>query len=751
MRRPSDFGKYGLFSHEVSFEGQIARVWDGCLKDFMQIASAEGWPYVSRRYVLLRLALRRSAKNEGCIRLGGVFELQAGFRSFRFTCLLPAKENPRLRLVDLCGRSIKADTIVVAKGGDSKRCSDGASFSGGDATRDPIVVSGEMKLVVLAAILPADSCEFFVFAKGAKAVFIDRDRVNMLVRERDLMMVNPGNDGLYHKWVERNAASWTAARELARKDEAKWRHGLLFSIITPVFNTPIAFLEDLICSIKAQTYGNWEHILVNASPDNEAVSDYLKELEDERFKVITLEGNRGISENTKEGIRHASGDYIAFVDHDDVLDRFALEEYANVIAADPDTDMLYCDEDSISSDGKRQFSPIFKPGFNADLILSRNYIIHMLMVSRRALNRVEAYGDDVSGAQDYDLVLKVSKVANGIVRVPRVLYHWRQHEESTTHAESSDGVVAGAFTPSVVALKRYLLSQGIKADVVPHENTWLYRVAYPQSEACDVALVVDHKDPESTERLLKSLESQRVSILREIVVVGDKRRKYPSVSECVLSLTRFLPTPSGVRARCINEAVRETDAKYVLLADGGVEFLPDSDAVGLLRDAFARKDVGIASAKALAADGLNLHAGLCVKEDGSIGYLNQGFVHGMGGGYNGCAECCCDYSAVDSSCMAFGKDAFQRIGGFAENYKSRLARDVDFSFRMRELGKVVLVNPDARVRVVAYSNMFELGASHLKGTGDLKTLWDRWDASYRQDVLANPNYLMEKSFFNLNI
>lgn len=717
------------------------------MADYREIIS-----HISRRAVWLRAAVWRRSRDKGSIGLSGVFELGNGLRSFRLTCELPASCGTKPKVYDFTGHRLKAKLAVIACELNSTEETEGdRGVQGNNHGSATVGKRLEMKHVVISIVLPAMCDGFCAILKGAGVICVDRKMIDDTVWKRDLMMVNPGNDGLYHEWVEHDLAARDLMNSSACHVAVRQSNKPLFSIVTPVFNTPVGFLNELIESVRAQTYGSWEHILVNASPNNDEVSAYLKTIDDERFKVITLEGNRGIADNTIVGIEAARGDYIAFVDHDDVLDPFALEEYAKVIAENLDVDMLYCDEDSLSQDGTERFAPIFKPEFNEDLMLSRNQVIHMLAVSRRALDLVAMYDDSVSGAQDYDLALKVSQVAERIARIPKVLYHWRQHDASTSHTESNEDIGIEDFMPSMVSLYRHLASQGIDADVTPHDNTWLYRIAYPRCSDQDVALVIESNGFETTNKILKSIATQRVDILKEIVVVGENEDHYPVIDESIQDIVMFVPAAKDERTKVLDHAIRAADASYIVFVDSNVAFIPECDAIGLLRDALVREDVGIASTKAMTFDRLNLHVGLCIKEDGSIGYLNQGFIHGMGGGYNGYAECQCDYSAVDMMCVAFRKQDFINAGGFSGEYSNRLARDVDFSFRMRGLGKLVMVDPEARVMALPDPSKLELGKSHLKGFSDLERLWSNWGDSYRKDVLYNPNYSMEKSFFNLRL
>ncbi len=636
--------------------------------------------------------------SRGLLELIGIYDLEDDTSSFRFLVVMPSDAEPSLRVFDALGHELRPEVSLLSREAIGGR---------GDA---------RSAAYVLAARLPTNTLGLFAAVPGAGFLRFTPGMHRRMLNERIAKMCNPGVDGLYGEWIKKDE----------RRDDADDSSDLalrpLMSVITPVYNTPIGFLSDLTDSLKAQTYPRWEHILVNASPDNEEVSAFLRSLDDSRFKVITLDENKGIAENTIAGIEVASGDYLSFLDHDDIVDARILEEYVRAINEDPSIDLLYCDEDSVSEDGSFFSTPRFKPEFNIDLLRSFNYPLHMLAVSRRAYERVEPYGDDVSGSQDYDLTLKIAEVAEGVVRVPKVLYHWRENEGSLTH-KGTDEVDVRRFDSSMCAICRYYAFRDIDAQVTPSDIPWLYRTDYAPSAARDVSLVVVSHDEESTRRLEESLGGQRTSILAERLIAGEDD---------------------------LDEVIRRAKGDHVIVVGDNVTFEDGVGALGRMRDALARPDLGVVSAKSVTPEGLNLHVGLCVKGDGTIGYLNQGFVQGMGGGYNGCAEARCDYSAVDLSCAAFRRADFEAAGGLSGEYDTPLARAVDFSFRMRDLGKLVMVDPDARVVARAGLEQLLLGYSHLSDRPqDVARLWSRWGEEYRTDVLANPNYTLDNSYFNL--
>lgn len=636
---------------------------------------------------------RRCANPSGSIELQAVLAGENGSLTCRFRVRYQGRDEPELSFWRLGGRK--------------------APFAAQRVSR--IRRDGALNEAVYSVSVPGGTLGFLVGAPAVGLLSVNRHELCRFERRRDELMVNPGIDKRYDHALATEASGKPGSYSLPASCAVE---PPLFSIIVPLYRTPPEYFDAMVASVLAQTYGNWELVLVNASPDDEGLARALAALDarrDPRIVVVDLDENRGISLNTAAGIAIASGNYLSFLDHDDLLAPEALEAYAEEVCAHPDADLLYCDEDSVNEDGTICFEPRFKPDFNSDLLLTHNYVCHFLTVSRDAYERVEPYGRDVDGAQDYDLTLKVAEIARSIRHVPRVLYHWRQHEGSTNGGatEAKPYVVAS----SVNALQRHLGRRGIDAVVTPTDFSCVFAVTYPQSRSVDVSVLAAYRTDEELLGFLETLQTQRLSIVRDVIEAG----------------------PSDDFGAMINQAAARATGDYLLIADARVRFLAESDCVGSLRDVFCRVDVGIASAKAMAPDGHGLHAGLCVKDDGSVGYLNQGFTGHMGGGYHGLAECDCAYSAVGPFCFMVRTEDFRAVGGMDAGLVEPVAQTTDFSFKIRDLGKSVIVRPGALVEALMDPAEAELGASYLAlGTADHEALWASRDEHFRQDVLGNP-------------
>lgn len=205
--------------------------------------------------------------------------------------------------------------------------------------------------------------------------------------------------------------------------------------MVPLYKTPRNFLFEMIESVTSQTYPHWELCLANASKDDVVLSeslDLVRQVGDSRIKIFNLESNDGISENTNQALKQATGDFVSLLDHDDLLEPDALYEIVKAINADDQIDMLYSDEDHMISETREYVYPNFKSDFNIDFLRTCNYITHMTTIKRSILEEVGGFNQEFDGAQDFDVILKSSEKARKVHHIPRILYHWREHANSTS-------------------------------------------------------------------------------------------------------------------------------------------------------------------------------------------------------------------------------------------------------------------------------------------------------------------------------
>jgi glycosyltransferase involved in cell wall biosynthesis len=261
----------------------------------------------------------------------------------------------------------------------------------------------------------------------------------------------------------------------------KYDYAPLLSIVVPCWNTPDKYLVPMVDSVLAQTYPKFELILVQGSTRPErAVAIQRQGTRDKRIRVIEATNeSRKIVPNTNEGLEQAQGEYVAFMDHDDALPKWALNEVVAVLQ-DKKIDLVYTDEDKLSDDGKHRSLPLFKPDFSPALITTVNYFSHLTVVRRQIVTKLHGLREGYDGAQDYDFVLRELSLQPKIHHVPKVCYHWRQAEGSTAiHPDRKSYVEDAAMR----ALREYAARQKLPAEVRAVENMpTTYRLQYLLAE-----------------------------------------------------------------------------------------------------------------------------------------------------------------------------------------------------------------------------------------------------------------------------
>ena len=468
----------------------------------------------------------------------------------------------------------------------------------------------------------------------------------------------------------------------------------LVSLVMPVFRTPKEFLSVALASVMAQSYGRWELVIVNASGACDEVDEVLAQYADERIRVIEVE-NRTIAQNTNDGIAATRGAYVGFMDHDDVLEPDALWHVVQALRSHPEADLIYSDEDHL--DGTRLHGPAFKPFPNYGKLYTHNYVTHLLVVSRWALERTERSGAEVSGAQDYDLTLKVFEVARDVVHVPRVLYHWREHEGSTSGggAQKPYAHVAGQR-----ALQAHLERRGIAAEVDDGALPYTYRVRYRLPDPVPrVSVVIPTRDQSALLRAcVESILDRSTYPDYEIVLVENNSRD-PQTFALYEELKRrdgrvrvvtWEPPAAGAfnYSAIVNYGVSQSSGELVVLLNNDTEAI-EPHWLEEMAGCLMRPEVGVVGAKLLFGDGLIQHVGMAANPIGDFCHVCQNLTRdALGPGY--AAAMPGDYSMVTGACQMVRRSLYDELGGYDE----RLAvgfNDGDFCLRAREAGYAVTV------------------------------------------------------------
>lgn len=318
-----------------------------------------------------------------------------------------------------------------------------------------------------------------------------------------------------------------------------------FSIVVPCFNTPARYLEPLISSIFAQSYQNWELVLVDASTTEEFEELIRNRAATDKRIVYKKISNRGIAANTNEAIKLASGDFISFMDHDDTLDPNALSETAKLFATNPTLSVVYTDEDKITDDGSEYFDPHFKPGFSLDLLRNVNYVNHFTTARMTLIESLGGIREGFDGAQDYDFLLRAVDTGAQFGHIPKILYHWRQAENSTAADFSNKQYVTKAGCKALE--EHYARNQIKNVQVSAIKNRpGFYKADYQLSPRHKRAIFINFDDysltPVEKDYIVSRYESNQHVTENSIKVLTTKPKKGVYQTVCVVNGPFF---PSG--------------------------------------------------------------------------------------------------------------------------------------------------------------------------------------------------------------
>lgn len=545
----------------------------------------------------------------------------------------------------------------------------------------------------------------------------------------------------YAYWWKKNQAT---AKELKEQTAHRFAYEPKISIVIPLFNTPEKYLKELIDSVVAQSYGNWELCLADGSTSPKTGA-YIKKHYNSEGRIVyrKIEENLGISGNTNFAISMGTGEFIMFCDHDDVVAPNALYEMVKVINEKPKTDIVYTDEDLINSDGTVHSSPRFKPDFNFDFLRSINYICHIFLVRKSLIDRVGMLRKEFDGAQDYDFILRCCEQTEHIAHVPKVLYHWRAHDNSTAGNPESKQYAVDAGKR---ALEEHYRRMGYEAVV---ENTGIfivYRTIMKVKGNPKVSVIILNKDHrEDLEKCVVSIEEKTDYPNYEIIVV-ENNSELPETFAFYEELQRRYSNVKVVTwdgpfnySAINNYGAEYATGDYYLMLNNDIEVISPgwmSEMLGYCQ----REDVGIVGAKLYYSDDTVQHAGVVVGVGGFAGHVLTRFRKGETG-YFGRLVTIQDTSAVTAACLMIKKSIYQLIGGFDEEFVVAL-NDIDLCLKVRALGQLVVFNPYAELyHYESKSRGFEdTPEKKARFKKEIKRFREKWgEILSKGDPYYNPN------------
>ena len=508
---------------------------------------------------------------------------------------------------------------------------------------------------------------------------------------------NPTEQDEYGRWFARHRVSEEEAVKL-REQSRTFSYRPLLSILTPTFNPTDEFLTGAIESVIAQAYENWELILIDDGSSDSRARALLKNLGQRDARIqIGVQEHGGISSALNMGLARACGDWIALLDHDDLLEPDALFRAIEFMQNDREADVIYSDEDKIV-DGKLA-APLLKPDWSPEFFRTHDYLGHFV-VMRRDLARAE-FRSEFDGAQDYDLLLRISEKTDRIRHLSRVLYHWRRTAESTAHNIRRK---PGALEAGRRAIEEHLVRGQENARVTIDWETHLYRVR-------------------------REIRSEKISIIIKGAAARDAER--------IRAKTNF---PNFEIVANLKEATGE----YVLFLDPDLEPL-DENWLSAMGEQLSNPRIGAVGARIVSSDDAIESAGLILSPNGSVGSAFAGYPRNFRGA-NRQLQAVRNYSAVSASCLLTRREVLEKTASGNAMGSLDFARDdrvcvgTEFCLNLREHGLRTVSIPYAEVRRTSARE----NASRM-----CLDLQKRWPEMFRRDPCYNPNLSSERADFSL--
>lgn len=559
---------------------------------------------------------------------------------------------------------------------------------------------------------------------------------------------------VYSKWLP---AHLPTKKELEYQKTVDFEWKPLFSVVVPLYKTPEKYLLRLIESMKEQTYSHWELCLSDGSGANSPIRELLENAvkEDGRIKVISHEEPLQISENTNAAIEAAAGEFIVFADHDDELLPHALYECAKALNENRETEVLYSDEDKMSMDGHKFFQPHFKPDFNIDLLCTVNYICHLFVAKKTLIDKVGMLRREFDGAQDYDFIFRCVEEAGEerIHHIPKILYHWRSHEDSTSENPESK---LYAFDAGQRAVQAHYDRIGVPVKVSKGEFLGLYRIKFLLEKEPLISIIIPNKDHiDDLKRCMDSIEKRSTYRNFEFIIVENNSENpetfaYYQQLEATNSRVHVVYWKGIFNYSAINNfGVQYAHGEYLLLLNNDTEII-NEDCLEELLGYCTREDVGAVGARLYYEDDTIQHAGVVIGFGGIAGHCfvqqKRGFT-----GYCHRIICAQDYSAVTAACMMVKKEAFEKVGGLSEEFQVAF-NDIDFCLKLGRAGYHIVYNPYAELY------HYESKSRGLEDTPEKVARFNREIAEFEKrwpeilrdgDPYYNPNLTLDSQDFSL--
>ena len=559
---------------------------------------------------------------------------------------------------------------------------------------------------------------------------------------------------VYNVWRKKYIPN---ARKLKKQRAEKLDYEPCISIIVPTYKTPEKFLKEMIDSVRNQSYENWELCIGDGSVTEDTVKNVVESYQkkDKRIKMLCLSENLGIAGNTNAALSIATGDYIALLDHDDILAPDALYEvvkWMNEHYKD-ETDVIYTDEDKVSFDLKDYFEPHFKSDYNLDLIRSNNYICHLFVAGKSIVDQVGGFRKEYDGSQDYDFILRCIEQSKHVEHVPKVLYHWRCHPGSTAANQESKMY---CYEAGKRAIEDHLKRRGEDGcQVVMTEHLGFYHVIYPIREHKKVSIIIPNKDQkEILERCIESIIQKTDYKNYEIIIVENN-----STTNEIFEYYKTIEQRENIRvviwkdkfnySAINNFGVKYANGEYLLFLNNDIEVIRENWLSEMLANV-QRKEVGIVGAKLLYPDNMVQHAGVIIGMGGIAGHpLSRHPADDCGYFARGIIQQ--NLNAVTAACMLTKKEVYEKVKGFEEKLAVAF-NDIDLCLKVRKASYLIVYDPEA---LLYHHESISRGKEDTlekrnRFEGEVDYMAKKWkDVLEKGDEYYNPNLSLLSGNFEL--
>lgn len=558
----------------------------------------------------------------------------------------------------------------------------------------------------------------------------------------------------YPRWLKEFGAPTPAQRREMQQRIAAFAHRPLVSILMPTYNSRLDWLQGAVDSVRAQAYPHWELCIADDASTDPAVRELLQRLaaQDPRVRVVYRERNGHISAASNSALELCTGEWIALMDHDDVLAEDALFHVVAAINARPDARLLYSDEDKVDEAGQR-FDHHFKPDWDPHLFRSYNLVCHLAVFHAQLVRDAGGFAPGMEGAQDYDLALRcIERVApEQVHHVPRILYHWRAHAQSTAQAQEAKpyAVLAGER-----ALNAHFARTGLAATADADGQGYRVRYRLPDPPPLVSIVIPTRNGLALLRQCVDSIRAKTTYPRYEIVVVDNG-----SDDPATLAWLDDLRAQPGCRvlrddrpfnySQLNNGAVAACAGELVALLNNDIEVITP-DWLDEMASVAWQPDVGAVGARLWYPDDTLQHGGVVVGLGGVAGHSHKGLKRGHAG-YAARVRYRGGYSAVTAACLVVRKSAYLQVGGLNEKELKVAFNDVDFCLKLREAGYRNVWTPYADLyhHESASRGTEDTPAKQARFTSEVEYMRARWPGVIAADPAYNPNLTLDHEDFSL--